>query len=185
MTVAVFYATRQGQTRRIADHIADNLRTHGIDVHVCNVRVSGAPDWTRYSTAVLAASVHLGKHEAEMIKFVKRNRSELERCSAAFISVSLSQAGAQDPSAPADRRTQATADVQRMIDLFVQQTGWTPAHVLPAAGALAYSQYNFLIRFVLKRIARANGAPTDTSRDYEFTDWTAVDRFVHETLAVG
>jgi menaquinone-dependent protoporphyrinogen oxidase len=50
------------------------------------------------------------------------------------------------------------------------------------AGTLAYSRYNFIIRFVMKRIARKNGAPTDTSRDYELTDWAALDRFVGETM---
>jgi menaquinone-dependent protoporphyrinogen oxidase len=29
----------------------------------------------------------------------------------------------------------------------------------------------------MKRIARKEGGPTDTSRDYEYTDWEAVDRF--------
>ena len=50
--------------------------------------------------------------------------------------------------------------------------------ILPVAGALAYSQYNFLVKLVMKGIARRAGAPTDTSRDYEFTDWPAVDAFV-------
>jgi menaquinone-dependent protoporphyrinogen oxidase len=49
---------------------------------------------------------------------------------------------------------------------------------LPVAGALAYSRYNFIIRFVMKQIARKAGAPTDTSRDYELTDWPTLDRFV-------
>jgi hypothetical protein len=30
----------------------------------------------------------------------------------------------------------------------------------------------------MKEIARRAGGPTDTSRDYEFTDWAALDRFV-------
>jgi menaquinone-dependent protoporphyrinogen oxidase len=67
-----------------------------------------------------------------------------------------------------------------MIDMFVQETGWRPARVLPVAGALAYSQYNFIVRFVMKRIARKAGAPTDTSRDYEFTDWATLDRFISD-----
>ena len=65
-----------------------------------------------------------------------------------------------------------------MIDAFVRKTGWHPASTLPVAGALAYSRYNLLVRFVMKRIARSHGAPTDTSRDYEFTSWAALDRFV-------
>jgi hypothetical protein len=36
---------------------------------------------------------------------------------------------------------------------------------------------------IAKRIARKAGAPTDTSRDYELTDWTALDRFVAEAAA--
>jgi menaquinone-dependent protoporphyrinogen oxidase len=87
------------------------------------------------------------------------------------------------PLAPKEHREQAAADVQRMIDVFINDTGWRPARVLPVAGALAYSRYNFIVRFVMKQIARKAGAPTDTSRDYEFTDWAALDRFVNESLA--
>jgi menaquinone-dependent protoporphyrinogen IX oxidase len=34
----------------------------------------------------------------------------------------------------------------------------------------------------MKRIARKAGAPTDTSRDYELTDWPRLDRFIDEVL---
>jgi menaquinone-dependent protoporphyrinogen oxidase len=47
-----------------------------------------------------------------------------------------------------------------------------------------YSKYNWFIRFVMKRIARRAGASTDTSRDHEFTDWVALDRFVNEFAAL-
>ena len=50
------------------------------------------------------------------------------------------------------------------------------------AGALLYTRYNPLVRFVMRRISRANGGPTDTSRDYEFTDWSGLDKLVDETL---
>jgi menaquinone-dependent protoporphyrinogen oxidase len=40
------------------------------------------------------------------------------------------------------------------------------------------------VRYLMKRIARSQNAPTGTSRDYEFTDWTAVDRFVQEMAEV-
>ena len=69
-----------------------------------------------------------------------------------------------------------------MIDVFTHQTGWRPAHALPVAGALPYSRYNFVIRLVMKRIARKAGGPTDTSHDYEFTDWLGVDRFVIDVI---
>ena len=32
----------------------------------------------------------------------------------------------------------------------------------------------------MRLIARSTGADTDTSKDYEYTDWAAVDRMVAE-----
>ena len=180
MRVAIFFATREGHTRRIAARIAADLENSGVPVDVYNVRTAGPLDWSCYSSACVAASVHGGTHEREMIAFVKKHRAELERLSAAFVSVSLSEAGAEDEHRPDDRRRQSAADVQRMIDLFVKTTGWRPARTLAAAGALKYTKYNLLIKFVMKRIARAMGGPTDTSRDYDFTNWPAVDRFAAE-----
>jgi menaquinone-dependent protoporphyrinogen oxidase len=72
-----------------------------------------------------------------------------------------------------------------MIDVFVDETGWRPADVLRVAGALAYSRYNLIVRAVMKHIARKAHAPTDTSRDYEFTDWNAIDRFVARLCRVS
>jgi len=52
--------------------------------------------------------------------------------------------------------------------------------VKPIAGALLYTKYNFIVRFIMKRIARQAGAATDTSKDYEYTDWAALSRFIDE-----
>jgi menaquinone-dependent protoporphyrinogen oxidase len=180
MRAAVFFATREGHTRRIAERIALDLRARGAEVDVFNVRTGGPVDWSAYSGAVVAASVHVGHHEPEMTAFVRCHRADLERLSAAFVSVTLSEAGAENPMRSDAERERAAADVQRMIDVFVKETGWRPERTLPVAGALAYSRYNIFVRFILKRIAREAGAPTDTSRDYEFTDWPALDRFVAE-----
>jgi menaquinone-dependent protoporphyrinogen oxidase len=43
------------------------------------------------------------------------------------------------------------------------------------AGRLAYTQYSLVTRWLMRRIARKEHAPTDTSRDYELTDWTALE----------
>ena len=184
MRAAIFFATREGHTRRIAERLAADLRARGFAVDVFDVHpdvmVREPIDWAKYA---VAASVHAGHHEREMIDFAKRHRSALERIPAAFISVTLSEAGVENPARPAAERERAAADVQRMIDVFVTETGWRPERTLPVAGALAYSKYNFLVRFVMKRIARKAGAATDTSRDYEFTDWPALDRFAGELTA--
>jgi menaquinone-dependent protoporphyrinogen oxidase len=182
MRAVIFYATREGHTRRIAEHVASELRRDMHAVELYDVKTAAGPiDWPPYDWACVAASVHAGHHEPEMIAFVKHHRQTLERLGAAFLSVTLSEAGAEDVRAPKERRERAAADAQQMIDVFLQETGWRPERVLPVAGALAYSRYNFLIRFVMKRIARKAGAPTDTSRDYEFTDWSKLDSFIRES----
>jgi menaquinone-dependent protoporphyrinogen oxidase len=181
MKAAVFYATREGQTRKIAERIASDLRAHQMEVDLRDVSTPDTPiDWDHYAVACIAASVHVGHHEREMIDFVRRHRHDLHRLATAFVSVTLTEAEAEDVRAPADRRKRAAADAQRMIDIFIRQTGWHPDRSLPVAGALSYSRYNWPIRFVMKRIARKAGAPTDTSRDYEFTNWPALDGFVDE-----
>jgi menaquinone-dependent protoporphyrinogen oxidase len=37
----------------------------------------------------------------------------------------------------------------------------------------------------LRRIAAKEGGPVDTSQDYEFTDWAALDEFTMDFLAVA
>jgi menaquinone-dependent protoporphyrinogen oxidase len=70
------------------------------------------------------------------------------------------------------------------IDKFLYQTGWCPWLARSFAGELAYTRYNPVTRWIMKMISRRNGGPTDTSRDYEFTDWAAVDRFGHELARI-
>jgi menaquinone-dependent protoporphyrinogen oxidase len=181
MRIAIFFATREGHTRHIAEHLASEFQRYGADADIFDVRNQPTlSDWTRYATAIVAASVHIGRHEPEMIAFVRRHRAELERLDAAFLSVSLSERGAEDPATPEERRPQFVNDVKRMIDGFVTAAGWRPARVLPVAGRLAYRQYNPLVRFVIKQIARHNGAPTDTSRNHDLTNWSALDRFAEQ-----
>src|SRR4051812_24282595 len=96
MRAAVFYATREGQAERVAGRVASDLRAHFIDTDVINVKdATGVIDWTAYQRAFVIASVHVGHHEKEMIAFARRWRDELTRLDAPFLSLTLSQAGAE------------------------------------------------------------------------------------------
>jgi menaquinone-dependent protoporphyrinogen oxidase len=176
--IGVFYATREGHTRSVAERVAADLRARGFDAAATNVRDNAATASLEvYWGAVVAASVHGGKHEREMVKFIKSHVRELNRMPTAFLSVTLSEAGAERPESTAEERAQCKSDVQTMIENFFKATGWRPKLTLPVAGALLYSRYNFVLRFVMKRIAQKMRAGTDTSRDYDYTDWPALDRF--------
>ena len=179
--IGVFYATREGQTQRIAEYVAASLRNRGFDAQTQNVGEHTADlDLDRCAAVILAASVHAGAHEREMVNFVRQHIIPLEHLPAAFLSVTLSEAGAERRNATPEEHARFAADVQKMLDQFFHQTGWRPKHVQPVAGALQYRKYSTLVRFVMKRIAKSAGAETDTSRDYEYTDWAALDQFVDE-----
>ncbi len=179
--ILILYATREGHTHRIAEHVAGLLRAQGFAVESHDVKECREPfALSDYAAAILAASVHMGEHESEMVAFAKRHREALERLPSAFLSVSLSEAGVEDPAASADKRAQAQEDVEKMLATFFEQTGWHPARVTPVAGAMLFTKYGLLLRFIMKRIARKAGSSTDTSSDHVFTDWDGLGRFVHE-----
>lgn len=65
-----------------------------------------------------------------------------------------------------------------MLERFFRETEWRPTVSLPVAGALPYSKFGFFKRLLMKRVVAGQGGPTDTTRDYVFTDWDALERFV-------
>src|SRR6187401_3205321 len=103
--LGIFYATRQGHARRVAQHVADYFRTHGFEPEVWSVlNVPDSLDLGRYAAVVVTASVHVGKHEPEMVRFVKRNLRALNATNNAFITISLSQAGVERADATDAKR---------------------------------------------------------------------------------
>ena len=181
--VLLAYATREGHTEQIAEYVAGLIRKRGFEAELLNAarRASGVTVHD-CAGAIVAASVHRGKHQREMVEFVKEHAAELERIPTVFLSVSLSEAGAEDATATAKKRAQSAADASRLIDEFLEETGWNPGKIRAVAGALLYTKYNFLLRLIMKRIARAAGAGLDTSRNYDYTDWGALDQLVDEFI---
>jgi menaquinone-dependent protoporphyrinogen oxidase len=179
---AVFYATREGQAERVAHRVAFDLRIRHVEADVIDVKdVQGFIDWHEYELAFVIASVHTGHHEKEMVEFVRQAKDHLTTLHAPFLSLTLSQAGAELPGNSLVQRQTAHGDALQMISDFMHDTGWTPSRTLPVAGALRYGQYNFLVKFIMKRIAHKAGFDGPATRDYEFTNWPAIDRFVTET----
>ena len=181
----IVYATREGQTLRIAEHIAATMLVHGVSAQVMNA--AAAPpllDLSEFDVVILAASVHLHKHECEMVEFVKAHKAALLDMPTVFLSVSLSQAAAENDANVKEQRARADAEVEEMIEGFFEATDFRPSAYKAVAGALAYNEYNWLVRLIMKRIAKSEGASIDTTRNYEYTDWTDLDKLI-AALASG
>jgi menaquinone-dependent protoporphyrinogen oxidase len=169
----VFFATSEGQTLRIAERLASLLHGYGFDSRPIDVAGPDAEaiDWTRVRGALVGASLHLGRHQKAADRFVRTNWMRLNRVPSAFFSVSM---------AAASKNEEEVVAAAKLARDFPETRGWRPVIVTSLAGRLAYLQYNFLIRFIMKRISKKEGGPTDTSRNYEMTDWTQVERLAHD-----
>lgn len=180
----VVYATREGHTRKIAEHVAATIRGRGDEVDVVDAaRVPAGFDAKRYDGGIIAASVHMGQHEHEMIVFARKYRHDLERMPTAFLSVSLEEASVENTTAPYDLRAEAAQDVKRLVDRFCERAELHPSRIWPLAGALLYTHYGAIEKLVMRMIAKRAGGDTDTSRDHEYTDWKGLDRFVTSMVA--
>jgi menaquinone-dependent protoporphyrinogen oxidase len=172
----VFYATREGHTRKIAEYLASDLCERGVDSVAVNIDSPEARtiDWAGIRGAVVGASIHIGKHEKEATAFVRAHRAQLNERPSAFYSVSLS-AGSSNPA--------EVMAAEAIAQAFIQDTGWYADHVVCLAGCLAYTKYGFLKRMMLRQIAKKEGASTDTSRDHEYTDWSKVNELADHIVA--
>jgi menaquinone-dependent protoporphyrinogen oxidase len=162
----VIFATHYGQSALIAQRIADEAVESGAEATVRDVRKAPAADLERCDSVVIVASVQFGRHARSVERFVKRNCRRLGSIHSAFVSVSGSAA-----------RPETRAEADTIVREFFSATGWCPDEYQLVGGALKFTHYNPLLRFVIKRIWARRGMTMDTKRDYDFTDWDAVKRF--------
>lgn len=166
--ILIVYGTTQGWTTRIVERMADVLREMGMapSIHPAD---NPPPDLDLlgFNGALLAGSVQFGRHQRSLEKFATRHAIELGQLPAAFLSVCGALVGTY-PGGP--------AEAAKYRELFAQRTGWRPRMSWSVPGRVAYTRYPFVLRQVMKLISWRTGRPTDTSRDWEFTDWAEVDR---------
>ncbi len=96
-TVPVFYATTEGQTRRIADEIASTLCEQGLVSEARDFSVAVPVDWVNVASVVLGAPIYAGRHQKIAVDFATSEAGHLSVRPSAFFSVSLS-AGSRNPA---------------------------------------------------------------------------------------
>jgi len=168
----ILYATREGQTRKVAVKIAAHLADSGLQADVVDV---SDPDETgnihldNYDQLIFGASMHAGGIENELAGYINRHKEAIETKTCSFFLVLLS-AASKDP----ELRREWLADAREKVS---QQLNISFDEIEMVAGALMYSKYPLPVKWLMKSIARKAGEDTDTSRDYEYTDWEQVRRY--------
>ncbi len=163
--VLLLYSSREGQTRRICECMAEVVREEGLDAKILPL---SDPDLSQAvvqcERLIVGASIHYGRLPPELYLFIEENRTLIETRSNAFFCVNLTarKPGKDTPQGSAYVRT------------FLKKSPWQPARMAVFAGALYYTRYVWYDRLMIRFIMWITGGPTDTRKDVEFTDWGRV-----------
>lgn len=170
----IVYGTKEGQTARVAEAIARVARRRGMETTVLDGKVPPESlQLADYCAIILAASVHAGRHERYIERFARAHSATLNALPSAFVSISLSAS-----------RPETRQRAEEAAATFLRRTGWTPTRQALVGGALLYRRYNPVLRWIMKRISAQQGRPIDSSHNYDYTDWPAVERFTEDFLTL-
>jgi menaquinone-dependent protoporphyrinogen oxidase len=172
--ILVTYHSGEGQTTRIAERISTVLGERGVEVDVREA--ANAPRPAGFDAVVVGDSIHVGRHSRSVTRWLRKHNSELADVPMALFQVSMT-------SARHDEEHDAKAE--QYVEQLLARTGAHPDLVVNFAGALRYSEYGWMTKRVMRSIARREGNDTDTSRDHEYTDWSAVDRFANDVAVLA
>lgn len=166
---ALYYATRDGQSRRIAEHIYRRLADSETLSPPQDVAVTQpAPEeLTAASVIVLVAAVRYGRHLPEADRFLAAYRLLDSPPPLALASVNLT----------ARKPAKTTATGNAYLRKTIARHRLAPALAVAFAGRLDYRRYGWLDRQIIRFIMLLTRGPTDPDTCIEYTSWQAVDEF--------
>jgi menaquinone-dependent protoporphyrinogen oxidase len=173
--ILILYCTGGGQTAKIAGRMADIARGHGHAVDVVDVEAA-PPDLTpaAYDAVIIGAPIRNRRLPTVIRDFITAHRAALAGRPGAFFSVSL---------AAASRIATVRRFVAGVVDPSLREAGWQPARVGGFAGVLPSSRWSWLERQIALLFLGWPRGKVTPSRDREYTDWAAVERFGEAALA--
>jgi menaquinone-dependent protoporphyrinogen oxidase len=170
MKILILYATTEGQTRKVAEFVAQQFEGDEVTLIDAVDARAGDLDPGQFEAAILAASIHAGQYQHSISTFARDHNAKLNLLPSLFISVSLSAAG-DDPD-----------DLEGIADCaekFKASTGWRRAEVLQVAGAFRFTKYDFFKSWVMRLIAKQKRVKVNPHEDLEFTDWSTLAREIN------
>ncbi len=168
MKLMIIYSTIEGHTRNICKYLRNEAERMGHTAALFDASVM-PPKPDEYDAVIIAGSIHRGKYQASIKHYAEKYHKVLNRKKSVLLSVSLS-AAVED--------TDLWNELIQHTEEFLLATGWEPTFVEQVAGALRYTEYDYLKRLIMRLISKRAGGDTDTSKDYEYTDWNQVKEII-------
>lgn len=170
MRVLVVYASEHGHTGAVAESIALHLGRADHEVEVVDL-AAGAPSPVDYDAVVLGSRIRGERAARGLVHYVRRYRAELEGRPTALFLVCLAAA-----------RADGQARAARYLEHTIAELGWRPGATAVFAGGIPYLRYRRPLRWLMRRLARITGAPTDVSRNHDLTAWNQVAAFAQDLV---
>ena len=165
----IVYSSTDGHTKTICKRIIDFLKD-GNSTRLVSLNDAKNLDLSEFNRIIIGASIRYGKHSKELYKFIDLNKNILNEKESIFFSVNV-VARKPEKNAP---------DNNPYIKKFLMLSKWRPKKIGVFAGKVDYPNYNFFDKYIIKLIMFLTKGPTDTSKSYEFTDWSKVEDFAKE-----
>lgn len=172
-THLILYNSNHGQTKKICHVIATQMEKQNLFCELKNIQMKDTDfELSCYQSVLFGMPVYYGKHNKEMIAFIKSRMSELKTLKTGIFSVNLT----------ARKTAKNTPETNHYMQKLLLQLNWKPGHVGVVAGALKYPKYSWYDRFIIWFIMKITKGPTDLSVCTEFTDWMQVETFTSQYI---
>lgn len=172
--ILLLYTSREGQTQKIMQHLADVLKS---DVEVVLFQLKNEHELTDlsfYSAVFIGSSIRYGHYPKFLKQWIKRHSLALNQKLSAFIGVNL----------VARKENKNTPETNLYTKKFLAQLDWRPTLSAVFAGALYYPRYHFLDKTMIRFIMWLGKGETDVNKEIiEYTDWKKVDEFAVDLLS--
>ncbi len=165
----IIYSSTDGHTKTICKRIIDFIKDRNV-IKLVSLNDAKNLDLSEFNKIIIGASIRYGKHSKELYKFIDLNRNILNEKESIFFSVNV----------VARKPQKNTPDNNPYIKKFLTISKWRPKKIGVFAGRVDYPNYNLFDKYIIKLIMFITRGPTDTSKSYEFTDWSKVEGFAKE-----
>ncbi len=165
----IIYSSTDGHTKTICERII-KFSNDINKTKVVSIDEAAKLDLSKFNKIIIGASIRYGRHSKKLYKFIKLHKDLLEKKEGIFFSVNV----------VARKLEKNSPNTNPYIKKFLKISKWIPKKIAVFAGKVDYPNYGFFDKYIIQLIMFITKGPTDTSKSYEFTDWSKVDDFAKE-----
>lgn len=163
MKILILFATREGQTGKIARFVEAEARAAGHEAVLVDADAAAPLSLEGVDRVVLAAPVHERRHPERFEAILATHGRELAERPTLLLSVSLKAAFPEGIEEAAD-----------YVAELKMRTGLAPAAEMLVPGAVRADRYDYYATQILRHVVLRGLADGRGAQSREFTDWQAL-----------